>query len=79
MSTVINTTEGIRAYMLLSVKATLKLQVKGIEFRCNPKQQANQLMGTNFRTAKATLEAYEEWLKKNLPKPPSQEESPASE
>lgn len=68
---IIDTPQGIEAYMLLSVYHTLKMEVdrpNGPKWRANPAQQARTIMNNNGwpcfdRTRKRTLASYVLFLK----------------
>lgn len=66
--TVVTGAASIEGARLLAVRSALKLEVSGMKRRGRPARVlANEAMGTNIRTARATYAAFDAWLVQQYP------------
>jgi hypothetical protein len=65
--TVITGEENIRLFSLIALRGALKLETKGLKRSGGRSARAiaNEYMGTNIKTSKATYKAYDAWLAEN--------------
>ena len=61
---------NVRAVSLVTLRAALKLQVKGLRHSSRGPSAlaiANKVMGTSYRTARGAYPALDAWVVKNVP------------
>lgn len=70
---VITSAAGIERFRLLAIRGRLGLETKGLKFKGGSmRKTANEMMGTNHRTLRATYAAFNEWCEREHGIPKSQ-------